>query len=93
MELQAAKKLVEQVFNNSYDRSRYLDLVGNLLKSYDQDNKSINISNFSHQFNNFTFLGSYQNSNKELGIYEVEVVNLKTLLNARVAQRNLIASE
>lgn len=93
MELQAAKKLVEQVFNNSYDRSRYLDLVSNLLKFYDQDNKSINISNSSHQFNNFTFLGSYQDSNKTLGIYEVEVSNYKTLLNARVAQRDLIASE
>lgn len=93
MELQAAKKLVEQVFNNCYDRIRFLDLIGNLLKSYDQDNKSINILNSSHQFNNFTFLGSYQNSNKELGVYEVEVTNLKTLLNARVAQRNLIASE
>lgn len=93
MELQAAKRLVENVFNSSYDRLNYLDLIGNLLKTYDQDKKTINTSKDLNQFNSFTFLGHYENSNKELGIYEVEVSNSKALLNARVAQRNLIASE
>ena len=81
MELQASKNLVEKVFNNSYSRNNFLDLISNLLKSYNKDQKEMIISDNKNQFNSFVYLGSYEESNKELGIYEVEIDNLKTLLN------------
>ena len=93
MKTEEAKKLVEKVLNDNYDRNRFLLLIANLLKDYHDINKPIQISANNNKFNKLTLLGEYEESNKLLGIYEVEVNDLKTLMNARVAQRNLIASE
>lgn len=93
MEQQAARNLVEKVFNSAYSNENYIELISNILKSYDRDFREINLSNDQKIFSKFNFLGSYDANGDLVGIYEVELSNSNALNRARVAQRNLIANQ
>tara|TARA_Y100000389_G_C17462808_1_gene523104 strand:+ start:598 stop:4056 length:3459 start_codon:yes stop_codon:yes gene_type:complete len=92
MELNAAKNLVEKVFSSYYSRENFKQLAAEIFNGYDRNEQSIHQENFDVK--NFTNLGLYEaDEGKKIAVYEVELLNAKSLHHARVAQRNLIASQ
>lgn len=93
MELEAAKKLVERVFNSRYSNDNFIDLISNIFKSYDRQYREITLPDDQKNFLQFNFLGSYDSDGDEIGIYEIKLSNRNTLNRARVAQRNIVANQ
>jgi hypothetical protein len=92
MELNAAKNLLEKVFSSSYSRENFKQLVAEIFNGYDRNEQSIHQEIFHVE--NFTNLGLYEDDKgKKIAVYEVELLNFKSIHHARVAQRNLIASQ
>ena len=92
MELNAAKNLLEKVFSSSYSRENFKQLIAEIFNGYDRKEQSIHQKSFDVK--NFINLGLYEdNKGKKIAVYEVELLNAKSLHHARVAQRNLIASQ
>lgn len=94
MEKEAARNLVEKVFNSAYSNDNFIELISNILKGYNRDDfKEINLSDDQKIFSKVSLIGTKKFGIDKIGIYEVELKTSSSLNRARVSQRNLIANE
>src|ERR1035437_4309685 len=97
MNKEEAKKLVVKTFEQSFDESRFLFFIKNLLKDLDETKAQVWAGNYiPESFRNaikfYKRIGQYTDIN--LNVIDVLIVNVKkdiTLERARTLQRNFIA--
>ncbi|MFN3406584.1 MAG: class I SAM-dependent DNA methyltransferase, partial [Caldimicrobium sp.] len=96
MDREQAKRLIIETFENPFDKSRYIEFISNLLKTYDRTKTFTYQGNyipdaFEKYISSLERIGQYTCDDKEIDLLIVYLKKETSLERARTMQRNFIA--
>ena len=95
MDEEAAKSLVKETLEKTFDKERYTYLVRNILNRFEEkafDHRgSLIYSDFADSIHRFQRIGEYENAGKKINILIVYLKKETSLERARSKQRNFVA--
>src|SRR3990170_1528516 len=90
-----ARQIIRETFENSFDKSRFINFIKNLLNSYETAPLSykgnIIYDAFEQYVSSMERIGKYSDGNNKIDILIVRLAKVKSIERARTMQRNFIA--